>query len=302
MDATTGSSGSGFDAALRALEDLETSVAQAREDTPVPLAVEPAPAIAADPIGTPIVDPVAGIAPLVVAEPVSVSTDALAFSDDEAPAAVIVAVPVTPIAVAPLTPAADVAVGPLPAPAALTGAAFTSALDAVAIAPTPKPGDPHAAPAAAAGAASAPKAAIAAPSRSGLLGKVAIGLGLVSSVVSAVGLVIAERTIMSAQLVVASARERQEQLESANRLVRDLRIVRDKQVELLKAQQAQLASAPVSSAELQHRIQVLQEGLLARDPLTEVVVAVREGQAMTNARLNVFEKKMDRFETVMSGR
>ncbi|MFD2500560.1 hypothetical protein ACFSTI_19130 [Rhizorhabdus histidinilytica] len=45
MDATKGTSGKGFDAALKALEDLETSVAQAREDKPVPPAAEPAPAV-----------------------------------------------------------------------------------------------------------------------------------------------------------------------------------------------------------------------------------------------------------------
>jgi hypothetical protein len=135
-----------------------------------------------------------------------------------------------------------------------------------------------------------------------MFGRVAIGLGLVSSLVSAAGLVIAERTIMSARLVVADARERQAQLESATRLVRDLRIVRDRQVELLKAQQAQLASAPVTSAELQHRMENLQKGLLERDPLTQVVRAVREGQAATNVRLNEFERKMDRIEAAIGER
>jgi hypothetical protein len=49
MDATKGSSGKGFDAALKALEDLETSVAQAREDKPAPPPAEPAAAVEAAP-------------------------------------------------------------------------------------------------------------------------------------------------------------------------------------------------------------------------------------------------------------
>lgn len=280
MDATTGSSGSGFDAALRALEDLETSVAQAREDASVPAVAEPAP----------------------VAEPAAPS-GAIVFSEGEpAPAAAITAVPVVEIATAAPVPAAvpaDEAVVEMPAvQTPVPGPAATIAERQ----PVAEPAAPAPAPASVAPSAPAPVLAVAAPPRAPLFGKVAIGLGLVSSIISAVGLVIAERTIMSAQLVVATARERQEQLESANRLVRDLAIVRDRQVELLKLQQAQLASAPVTSAELQHRMEVLQAGLLERDPLTEVVRAVRDGQGMTNARLNVFEKKMDRIEATVSGR
>lgn len=284
MDATTGSSGSGFDAALRALEDLETSVAQAREDASVPAVAEPAPA----------------------AEPAAPS-GAIVFSEGEpATAAAITAVPVVEIAAA-----APLSADPVPAAPASTDEPVVEALAVPVPVPGPaatipeaaaEPVAPSPAPALASVAPSAPAPAAAAPPPRAGLGKVAIGLGLVSSILSAVGLVIAERTIMSAQLVVATARERQAQLESANRLVRDLTIVRDRQVELLKVQQAQLASAPVTSAELQHRMEALQAGLLERDPLTEVVRAVRDGQGMTNARLNVFEKKMDRIEATVSGR
>jgi hypothetical protein len=282
MDATTDSSGSGFDAALRALEDLETSVARAREDASVPASVAPAPAAE---LTAPSVAPSA----------------AIVFSEGEdAPAAAIIAVPV--VGTGEIAPAlvVETAVEPPSVPVTVPGPAATiPELQPVAEPATPVPAYavvPSSIPA------SAPVAAIAARSRTGLLGKVAIGLGLVSSIISAVGLVIAERTIMSAQLVVATARERQAQLESANRLVRDLRIIRDRQLELLKVQQTQLASAPVTSDELQHRMEALQAGLLERDPLTEVVRAVRDGQGMTNARLNIFEKKMDRVEAAVNGR
>ncbi|MHA3794777.1 hypothetical protein [Rhizorhabdus wittichii] len=247
MDATKGSSGKGFDAALKALEDLETSVAQAREDKPAPPPAEPAPAV------------------------------------EPAPAAAITAVPIVEVEEAPSAPEAEAAAPP---------PQDEPAAEPVAVAPpVPLPAP-----------APEPVAIAPAPARGGMFGRVAIGLGLVSSLVSAAGLVIAERTIMSARLVVADARERQAQLESATRLVRDLRIVRDRQVELLKAQQAQLASAPVTSAELQHRMENLQKGLLERDPLTQVVRAVREGQAATNVRLNEFERKMDRIEAAIGER
>lgn len=127
-------------------------------------------------------------------------------------------------------------------------------------------------------------------------------MGLASSIVSTVGLVIAERTISSAQLVIADAREKQHQLETATRLLKDLRLVRDQQVQLLKAQQAQLANTPVTSAELQHRMEVLQAGLLERDPLTAVIRAVNEEQLNNNKRFGEIGLKLDRVEALLGER
>ena len=130
----------------------------------------------------------------------------------------------------------------------------------------------------------------------------AVGLGLVSSIISAAGLVVAERTIMSAQLVVADARERADQLAKANQLIRDLEIVRARQVELLQAQQAQVASTPVTSAELQHKMDNLQSGLLARDPLNTVVAAIRASQLDDAAQFNEFGMKIARLEKAVEGK
>lgn len=257
MDATTGSDANGFDAALRALEDLETSVAQGREDKPaVAGTVAPAPVAAAPSVIAPVVEPVLATASVLAFDESEPDDQAVAIAAlpiaETAPGQ-----PVPPLAFPIETPAAEHA----PAPAAAT------------------------------------PAAVAAPAAAGRWTKVAIGLGLASSVVSAAGLIIAERTIMSAQLVVATARERQEQLEHAAKLIHDLEIVRDRQVELLKAQQAQLASAPVTSAELQHRMDVLQEGILKREPVTQVIEAIRASQADTNSRLGDLGMKIDRLES-----
>jgi len=257
MNATRASGESGFDAALRALEDLETSVAQAREEKPGPVAID--------------------------------------FSDSSPggkPAA-ITAVPVAleePIVAGRTEPSPETPPAPVPSPA-------------IAIAtPAPAMAVPGSAPAVAGAAPVAMPVVEAGFARRATLGKVVVGLALVSSLVSAAGLVIAERTIMSAQLVVADARERQRQLESANLLLRDLRIVHDRQVELLKAQQTQLASTPVTSAELQHRIEALQTGLIARDPLTSVVRAVNESQLNINERFAEIGRKMDRMEAKLGQR
>lgn len=227
MDATPASSnGNGFDAALKALDDLETSVVQTREEKPATPAAPPEPAIG--------------------------------FSDveeDGEPAA-ITAVPIAEQVAIAAVPVAE------PVPAA----------PPIVVAPAPS---------------------------SGRLGRIAIGISLLSSLLSAAGLIVAERTIMSAQLVVASARERAEQFEQSNKLIRELEVVRAKQIELLQAQQAQLANAPISSAELQARIDNLQKGLLARDPLHNVVSAIRESQSDTNSRFNEFGMKIARVEAML---
>lgn len=250
MDATA--SGNGFDAALKALEDLETSVAETRD---------------AQPAAAPPSEPVA-IGPI-------------AFGEGEEPAAAAITA----------VPAAEA--DPVIPPAAISAPAPELVVEATA--------DPveTAPPVVEAPVAVAVAAQPAAPS--GRFGKLVVGLALLSSILSAAGLVVAERTIMSAQLVVADARERQHQLEQSTKLIQDLELVRDKQVELLKAQQAQLAAAPVSSDELQHRLEVLQGALAQRDPVNDVVTAIRSGQADTNARFNEIGMKIERLEAAARG-
>ena len=113
---------------------------------------------------------------------------------------------------------------------------------------------------------------------------------------------IAERVITSAQLVVADARERQEQLRQSGKLIHDLELVRDRQVQLLRAQQAQLANAPVSSEELQHRLEVLQQGLAQRDPVNTVIRVINEGQTAQNARFQEFWTRLDRIDAKLAER
>lgn len=248
MDASPSVSGNGFDAALKALEDLDTTAGHSGEGAPA-----------------------TGTAPAIKA------VSAIGFSDAEEvdePAA-IDAVPVMDATEPPMSAAV------LEHLLQSAGFPAMTAEAAPVVAPAPVP--------------------VAATPATGRLGKVVIGLALFSSVLSAAGLVVAERTIMSAQLVVADARERQQQLEHANRLIADLGLVRDKQIELLRAQQAQLAATPVTSAELQHKMDMLQTGLLARDPLNDVVSAIRAGQSDTNARFNEFGMKIARLEAAASG-
>lgn len=285
MDATSSPGDNGFDAALKALEDLETSISQNQEDggavaAPADIggidldqlvAESMASAAAAAEPTPPRPAPVAAPAP--EAEPLpSFVTPALVVSaiseeEDRAPAMAVDALPDIDALVTQLPPIPD------PTPPAVTASAEVE-----------------------------PVRPVRSGARAGLWTKVAIGLGLLSSVVSAAGLIIAERVVVSAQLVVADARERQQQLEKANKLIADLQLVRDKQIELLKAQQAQLASAPVTSDELQHRIEALQAGLIQRDPVRDFVEAVRASQTATNSRFQEVGMKLERLEALVARR
>ena len=81
MDAISASSDNGFDAALRALEDLETTVAQTREETAsAPAAVAPA----AEPAGTAAeAAPVPAAAPAAAPVVEILPTGMIDFSDSE---------------------------------------------------------------------------------------------------------------------------------------------------------------------------------------------------------------------------
>lgn len=236
-------SANGFDAALKALEDLEDSVAQ----------------------------PSARLAP---AAP-SIAAIGFSESDDDDEAGMIAAAAtLLEIDETPAEPAVDPAPLPLPEPRADIAAPVLSS----------------------------PTNARPALAVSDKLLKVAVGLGLFSSLISATGLIVAERAIMSAQLVVADARERQRQLEQSNKLIQDLELIRDRQIELLQAQRAQVAGGAVTSNELAHRMAALQQGLAERDPLNAVVSAINAGQADNNARFNEFGMKMARVEAALDRR
>jgi hypothetical protein len=281
MDTNPAVNDSGFDAALRALEDLESSVALTREE------IAPAPAAAPAPTDTDLA-----------------ASRMISFAEDvQAEAIVEVTAEDVDAALASLLPIADpvpapapaAAPAPAPAPAAAPAPAPVAVAPIPVAAPAPAPISPAAA-ASAGESESDPTPAKAPVDKAARWTKVAIGLGLCSSLISAVGLIVAERSIMSAKLVVADARERQEQLKAANSLIHDLEIVRAKQIELLRAQQAQLASNPVTSEELRVRMENLQRALVERDPMSNVLNTIREGQSANNERIQQLGLKLEHLQ------
>lgn len=258
MDAQTGSS-SGFDAALKALEDLETDVAQARESAPAPAAIAPGPV---------------GIAAI----------EAIDFADEvETPAA-------TP------EPAAPAAIAPAPVELAVT------AVEPEAVAPVAEAVEEPASQPIAPADHAPPVVAVAAPAKRSILPTLAVGLGLFSSIVSAVGLVVVSRTVVSASLVVADARERQAELKKVGTLIHELEGMRARQQILLQQQEAAVAKAPISTQDLDQRIGELRDALIKRDQSAAMIATVHEGQSQLNDTMTAIGAKVSRIEDKMDGR
>jgi hypothetical protein len=263
-------SGSGFDAALKALEDLETDVAQARETSPAPAvieaAIEPAIEAAAEPsVTTGSIDAIAPIE--------------LGFAADDALETEIVAE------------------APAPAPAPVPHAPKPVEIAVTAVEPKPVAIAEEGEPASVATPAPAGHAAEpAAPKRSKLV-TIAVGLGLFSSIVSAAGLVVVSRTVVSASLVVADARERAAEMKKVGTLVHELETIRARQQILLQRQEAAAAVAPVTSQDLDQRFGELREGLVARDQSKAMLDLVHDGQSQLNETMGAIGAKISRIET-----
>lgn len=237
-------SATGFDAALKALEDLETDVAQAREGL------------------SPSIAPVGGIAPIEAIEPIEA------------------AAPIAPV---------EVAAEPQAEPQGEPGSAMAEAIVPATVEAAPQP-------VAEAPVAAAMPAAATAPAKKSKLPALAVGLGLFSSVVSAVGLVVVSRTVVSASLVVADARERAEEMKKVGVLIHDLEAIRVRQQALLQRQEAAAASPLLTAGDLDQRMTKLDQSLAARDKSQTMMAQVNDGQNQLNATLIAIGTKVSRIE------
>jgi hypothetical protein len=127
------------------------------------------------------------------------------------------------------------------------------------------------------------------------------GLGVFASVVSAVGLIVTARNVTGATLVVADARERQQQMVKVEALVHDLEQIRTRQIELLQRQQVAAAAAPLSSDQFNQSMDNLRIDIGKRGPDAGVMRAVREAQVDTANRINELSMKVIRIEAAVGG-
>lgn len=265
MDATIGSDDSGFDAALKALEELESDVIRQPAPTPGPV------------IEIDDEDPLAAMAAATLAELSLDLASAPAHSNandvcdlDAALAATMAEVAAAPAAPIPNTPA--------PAPVA----------PPIAAAPSAAPPAPVV-------------QVVAAPAKPHYLLMVAAGLGVFASLLSTVGLIVTSRTVAEASLVVADARERQHQMAQVGDLLHDLDRIRARQLELLQRQQAAVTTTPATKAELDRAFDALRTDIGSREPNKELVSLVNDGQNELADRMSAIGMKVSRIEAALGG-
>jgi hypothetical protein len=249
-----GSAGdAGFDAALKALEELENDAA--------PVSVAPfAPPSAIPPIlAIDIGDPVA-IAPMASA---AIAADAFSIDDD-----------LESMVNASLATVSFAASEPAPVPV------------------SPPPPVPVAV--------SRPLAP-AISGRSWLLAVGIAGLGVFASLLAVIGLIVTSRTVAQASLVVADARERQHELAKVGELVKNLELIRARQIELLQHQQRAVTTTPLSSEQFNKSIDNLRIDIGRHGPDAETLQVIRAGQVESNQRMTELTLKVMRIEADVAG-
>jgi hypothetical protein len=247
MDGAASAGDAGFDAALKALDELESNGAQQADTAGQPITIAPT-------LGIAIADDVDPQPTFTRVAPIAVTDDLEAALNDSM---------------------AKVTVGP--------------------IEPTPAPA-PAAAPV-------APQIVMvpAKPERSRFLPVAAASLGVFASLLSVIGLLVASRTIASASLVVADARERQQQMMQVGALMHDLDVIRTRQLELLQREQLAAANAPLSAEQFHAAMDNFRTDFGKRGPDAAVIAAVHQGQVDTNGHINELATKLMRIEAALSG-
>jgi hypothetical protein len=269
MDLADATGRTGFDAALKALEELESSVVESVQIGVSPIGIAPgSPIDVIEDDGLPMA--MAAAAALTAGSSISTEIEDLEAALNASTAQ---------IAMAPVNPALSFAPSTTP---------YMS---------------PHVSAVPAAVAAPAVEAIPAKPSRLRFLPIAAACLGVIASLLSVIGLIVASRTVAGASLVVADARERQQQLVQVGMLLHDLDAIRARQIELLQRQQAAAVAAPLTVDQFNATMDNMQEQFGKHGPDAEIMIAIHQSENEVNQHLNEVSLQMKRIEAMIgSGR
>jgi hypothetical protein len=125
---------------------------------------------------------------------------------------------------------------------------------------------------------------------------VAVSLAAVASLLSAVGLVVASRTVAGAALVVADARERQAQLAQVGVLVDEVQKLRVRELAALERMERFRSGGAATPDDLNRAIDGLRQSLVRHDPEGGPLSLVRDGQAELADRIGQISLKLGRIE------
>lgn len=133
-----------------------------------------------------------------------------------------------------------------------------------------------------------------------LIPVIAVALAVVASFFSVVGLVVANRTVVGASLIVADARERQEQLARVGELIDEVEALRAREAAALERIEAMRSAGGATPADVHRIVDDLKQDLAKRDEQGSALGLVRDGQAELAERLSQVSMKLERIQQSLS--
>lgn len=140
------------------------------------------------------------------------------------------------------------------------------------------------------------------PSRMNLLPIVAVTLAALASFMAVVGLVVANRTVMHANLIVADARERQAQLAKVGELTEQLEAMRVREEAALERIDRLRMAGAATPMDVHRAIADLRQDLVKRAEDGGALGLVRDGQSELAERLGQVSMKLERIELALKAR
>ena len=137
------------------------------------------------------------------------------------------------------------------------------------------------------------------PARMNLLPIIAVTLAALASFMAVIGLVVANRTVMHASLIVADAQERQEQLAKVSELIGQVDALRlREEAALERADRLRMAGA-ATPLDVNRAIDNLRQDLAKRSQDGGALGLVRDGQSELAERLGQVSMKLERVEQLL---
>lgn len=129
---------------------------------------------------------------------------------------------------------------------------------------------------------------------------VAVTLAAAASFLAVVGLTVASRTIANASLVVADARERQEQLARVGALIEEVEGLRAREQAALQRLERLRSATPATPADVARAIDDLKHDLAKHEPENAKLALLRSGQSELAERIGQIALKLERIEQKLS--
>ena len=128
----------------------------------------------------------------------------------------------------------------------------------------------------------------------------AVSLAVVASLISAVGLVAASRTIAGASLVVADARERQAQLARVETLIGEVEALRQREQASLERIERFRSAGAATPADVNRALDNLRQNMVRHESDGGTLALLRDGQSELAERIGQISLKLERIELALT--